>query len=209
MLIDRALKENPMRARVYGLLAAVVALAVLAMPMKALAHDHQGWHHDHGNHRGWYKHQGGYGGYGYGEHPGHWHHHDHDWYEHRGYGGYGYGYGYGGYPGNMVCDYDGDDCRPVPFMSAPWSPGYYGPGSYYGSGYYGSGYTPNTGKLIQLQQTMSQRLNANQALYQAAMGQGNYALANKAAARMQNQSATLSAANAMLNGAAPAYAAYN
>ena len=98
-----------MKALVYGFLALVVTLVVLAMPMKALARDHDGWHHDHGNHFGWYKHHGGYGD-GYGWHPGHWRHHDHDWYEHR---------GYGGYPGNTVCDYDGDDCRTVPW-SYPW-----------------------------------------------------------------------------------------
>jgi hypothetical protein len=224
-----------MKATVYGLLAALVALMVLAMPMKALAHEHHGWHHDNGNHWGWYKHRGGDGGYGYGGNPGYWHHHDHEWYEHHGYGGYGYGYngypgsyGYGGYPGNnaygaypgnnaygaypdnTVCDEDGDDCQPVPPMSLPWPSGYPGPGSYYGSGYNGSSYAPNAGKLMQLQQTMSQRLYANQALYQAAMAQGNYPLANKAATRMQNQSATISAANAMLGGAAaPGYPAYN
>jgi hypothetical protein len=109
----KGLKENPMKAMIYGLLALVVALVVLAMPMKAMARDHDGWHHDHGNHWGWYKHHGGYGYRGYG-----YHHHDHDWYEHHGYGGYAYGYG--GYPENMVCDYDGDDCRPVPLMTVPW-----------------------------------------------------------------------------------------
>ena len=60
---------------------------------------------------------------------------------------------------------------------------------------------------------MGQRLSANQALYQAAMSQGNYGLANKLASRMQVESNTISAANARLNGAAsyvyqPGYSAY-
>jgi len=224
MLIEGHKEKFAMKATVYGLLAAVIALVLLAMPMKALAHEHHGWGHDNGNHWGWYKHQGG-GGYGAG--PGFWHHHDHDWdhhdhdwYEHHGYGGYGYGYnsypgnyGYGGYPGSYS------------YPAAYSSPGYgYGgyPGSYGslplgglpctpGQGsYYGSGYAPNAGKLMQLQQTMTGRLYNNQALYQAAMAQGNYGLANKAAARMQNQSATISAANAMLaGGGSPIYSGYN
>lgn len=203
MLRDQARKENSTMKAFQGLLAVVIALVVLAMPMEALAHDHDGWHHDHGNHRGWYKHHRDYdgGGYGYGGYPGNWHHHDDDddWYEHHGYGGYGYGgypgYGYGGYPGYGYG-------YPAPPISVPFS-----------SGYYGSSYTPNMGKMMQLQQTMSQRLNANQALYQAAVAQGNYPLANKVAARMQNQSATLNAANSMLSGAAvpgmSGYPAYN
>lgn len=105
-----------MKAIVYGFLALVFALVLLATPIRAMAHDHDGWRHDHGNHWGWYKH---HGGYGYGWHPGHLHHHDYDWwYAHHPYGSYAYGYG--GYPGNMVCDYDGDDCRPVPLMTVPW-----------------------------------------------------------------------------------------
>ncbi len=184
---------------VHGLLAVVVALVVMAMPMQALAHD--GWGHDHGHHWGWYKHHGGYGdqyGGGYGGYPGDWKHHEHEWYEHHGYAGAGYS----GYPGNLACDEDGDDCRPLPVppISVPYS-SYYGSVPGYAPGYYGSGYAPNMGKLMQLQQTMSQRLNANQALYQAAVAQGNYPLANKVAARMQNQSTTLNAANSMLGGA--------
>jgi hypothetical protein len=212
-----------MKATIYGFLAVVVALLMLALPMKALARDHGGWHHDHGNHNGWYKHHGSWGGHGY--YRGYWHHHDHDWYEHHGYGGYGYGYGgypgyggygyggypgyggYGGYPGNLICDEDGDDCRTAPLFSVPWQSGYYGPGAYYGQSYYGA---PNAGKLMQLRQTMAQRLNANQALYQAAIAQGNYPLANKAATRVQYQSATINAANSMLSGVPVAgYPAYN
>lgn len=194
---------------VQGLFAAMVALLVVAIPIQALAHDHDGW--NHGHHWGWYKHhgyEGQYGGdYGY---PGDWRHRDHEWYEHHGYAGAGYG----GYPGNLACDEDGDDCGPLPVppIAAPYS-GYYGSVPNYGPGYYGSGYAPNMGKMMQLQQTMSQRLNANQALYQAAVAQGNYPLANRVAGRMQNQSATLNAANSMLNGGGvpgmPAYPGYN
>lgn len=211
----------------YAFLAAMAALVVLALPVSALAHDHDGWHHDHGRHNGWYKHQGWDGG----GNPGYWHHREHEWREHEWrehhpYGGYGYGYG-GGYPGNMVCDDDGDDCRPAPPIAVPGYSGY-DPGSYYGSGYfgssyapvpygsglapgaYGSGFAPNTNKLMQLRQTMTQRLSTSQALYQAAMARGNYALANKMAARMKNQSATINGANAMLGGggAAPGYSTY-
>lgn len=186
-----------MKAKACGFLA-VVALIMLAIPMKALAHDHDdnhGWHHDHGHHYGWYRHHGGYSdggyGYGYGGYPGYGRHDDDD--DEHG------GYGYGGYPGNMECDDDGDGCRAVPPVAVPWGTGGYWPMTY-------SRPAANAGKLIQLRQTISQRLNANQALYQAAMAQGNYPLAGKVAARMQNESATVNAANSMLNGAAaPAY----
>ncbi len=181
-----------MKATTYGFLAAVVALVLFATPLKVLAHDFGGWHHDHGHHWGWYKHHGGEGWGGYG--PGYgWHHHDcddDDWGEHGGYGGYGpyggYGAGYGGYgPGYGV----------TPPISIPWNAGGY-------QGYYGSGYAPN-GKLMRMQQ----RYNANQALYQAAMAQGNYPLANKAAAHMQKQSMRLNAANSMLGGMGIPYGA--
>ena len=73
--------------------SAIVSVAMLAIPGRALAHDHDGdgdgwghkqWHHDNGQHRGWYKHQGG----------------DRDEdeeeeHEHRGYYQQPYGYGYG------------------------------------------------------------------------------------------------------------------
>jgi hypothetical protein len=188
-----------MKATVYAALAAVVALVLAATPVKALAHD--GWHHDHGRHLGWYKHGGGYDSGGY---PGYWRHHHHDddddggWHEHHGWGGDGgygdggAGYGYSGYPGG------------VPGYGA-----YYGQGYAGGQGYYGSGFAPNAGKLMQLQQTMSQRLNASRALYQAAVAQGNYKLANKLAGQMQKQSMTLNAANSMLGGAgAPGFPPY-
>ncbi|MGO9055856.1 MAG: hypothetical protein ACLQU2_00485 [Candidatus Binataceae bacterium] len=99
-----------MKAAAYGLLTLVVALIMLAMPMKALAHDH-GWHR-HGHHYGWYKHHGWYDRY-----PGYWRYGDDDW---RG------GYAYRGYPypGNMVCDHDGDRCWPAPSVS-PWGYGYW------------------------------------------------------------------------------------
>ncbi|SRR5579875_667103 len=186
---------------VHGVLAAAVAMLVLAMPIVAFAHD--GWHHDHGNHWGWYKHHGGYGyggydGYGGGGYPGYWDHHRHEWWEHH------RGYGYGGYPGGMMCDEDGDDCRPAAPLSVPYGGmGYLGSMPYNGSGLYTPGYTRNMGKMMQLQQTLNQQLNANQALYQAAVAQGNYRLANKLATRMQYQAQTLNAANSFLGGAAP------
>ncbi len=148
-----------------GFLAAAVALLVLAMPIRALAHDR--WYHDHGHHWGWYKHHGryGYGGYGYPEYsgytyPGYWGHHEHEWWELHRYGGAGSGYGgYGGYSVN----------RPI---SAPFGgPGYFGSVPYNGLGSFGSAYAPNMGKMMQLQQTLNQRLNASQALYQAAVAQ--------------------------------------
>ncbi len=187
-----------MKTGIQGLAtAAVLALAVAATPIKALAHDHHGWHHDHGRHLGWYKHHHGWGYDGY---PGQWHHHHHDWddddaYGDQGYGGYyggyGYGNGYGGYP---------------PIASTPL--GSYLSGPVYGSGYYGSGYAPNAGnmgKWMRKQQLASQRLSANQALYQAAMAQGNYALARKAAAHIQKQSNILNGANSILGGGYSTY----
>jgi hypothetical protein len=90
-------------------------------------------------------------------------------------------------------------------------PAGYATGPAYGYGYNGSvynGIAPNMGKLMRRQQTASQRLSANQALYQAAMAQGNYALANKAAAHIQKQSAILNATNSTMGGVAayPGYA---
>jgi len=98
---------------------------MLAMPVKAMAHDwdHGGWgheHHDNGNHNGWYKHDGGNGGWGH-------HHGDHDGDENQ-YQGQGYyppptSYGYG-------------------YRQAPYYNNYgkgYGYGSGYGNGY-GYGY---------------------------------------------------------------------
>ncbi len=178
-----------MKAKAYGILAVVVCLILLAMPMRALAHDHDGdgWgHHEHGHHYGWYKHHGGDRGWYDGR--GWRHHHDHD--GDRWYGGYGdrrwggyqnQGY-YGVYPGGVV-----------PPIAEPWSSAY----PYAGS------YAAGNPSLMLLRQTMSQRYNANQALYQAAMAQGNYSLANKAQARMMQESATINQADAMMNGAAP------
>ncbi|GEM_PF-6549248 len=191
-----------MKTRIHGLLAAVAfASAILVMPLKARAHDFGGWHHDHGNHWGWYKHHGygcgvGYAnpGYGYGGYPG-WHHH-HDWDDDdQGYGGFGYGgpgygypnayYGYGGYP------YSGTP------MIAPPTLGVYQPN------YAPMGNLGNMGRLMRRQQLASQRLSANQALYQAAVSQGNYRLANKAAAHIQKQANILNGTNAILGGAGP------
>ena len=186
-----------MKAKAYGILAAMVGLILLAMPVRALAHDHGGYnwgHHDNGHHYGWYKHHGGDRGWYEGRG---WHrHHDDDgdgWYGRYGdrrWDGYP-NQGYGGvYPGSVV-----------PPVAVPLS------GAYPYAGTYAAG---NPSRLMQLRQTMSQRYNANQALYQAAMAQGNYSLANKAQARMQLQSATINQADAMLNGAAaPVYPGYN
>lgn len=185
-----------MKAKPYGILAVAVCLMALAMPMRALAHDHDGDgrdHHDNGRHRGWYKHHDADRGW----HEGRgWHHHrDHDgdgryrrygdprWdaYQNQGYGDV--------YPGGVV-----------PPIAVPWSSAYP----------YTGNYAAGNSSLTLLRQTMSQRYNANQALYQAAMAQGNYSLANKARARMQLQSATINQADAMLNGAAaPVYPGYN
>ena len=104
-----------MKAMLYIFWAAVIALIVVATPMKVLAHDHGDWHHDHGHHWGSYRHGHGYG-YNDGWYPHHWHHHYHGWYGPYPYGGYAYGYSY---PGHVVCDYDGDDCRAVPW-GYPW-----------------------------------------------------------------------------------------
>ncbi|HKD66648.1 MAG TPA: hypothetical protein VKB84_07380 [Candidatus Binataceae bacterium] len=169
-----------MKAKVYGLLASVVGLVMLAMPMTALAHDHDGWHHDHGHHYGWYKH----------------HHDDGWWYKHHRYNPYGYGYGYGAYPPVVT----GPPITEVPPIATvpPWQSGYYNYNPYYPMSYNNA---RNAAKLSQLQQTMAQRANANGALYQAALAQGNYPLANKAATRMQYATATANAANSMLTGA--------
>jgi hypothetical protein len=149
-----------MKAIVCGLFTAVVALVVMATPMKALAHDWE-WHHHH--HWGWYKHHGAYE--------------------------------YGGYP---VAAY------PVPSVSVPYPSAYPVPGSYAYAPSYGSAYVPNAAKLMQLQQTMTQRLANNQMLYNSAIAQGNYPLANKVANRMQGQAMTANAASSMLSGAVPA-----
>src|SRR5262245_6331267 len=95
------------------ILAVVVGLITLAMPITALAHDHDGKHwgrHDNGHHNGWYKH--------------HRSERDHEWryphdYRYEGY----YGPYRGGNPG-VVCDWDGDDCRPVPPIAVPWYSSY-------------------------------------------------------------------------------------
>jgi hypothetical protein len=194
-----------MKTRIHGfLVAVVVASAILIMPLTARAHDWGRWHHDNGNHLGWYKHHGGYGngaygapGYAYGGNPGGWrgHHHHHDWDDDdRGYGGPangGYSNAYGGYGGY---GYSGS-----PMIAAP-TLGTYQPN--YGA-YAPTGNLGNMGKLMRRQQLATQRLSANQALYQAAMSQGNYALANKAAAHIQKQSGILNGANSMLGGVTP------
>jgi hypothetical protein len=195
--------EAAMKTRIQGLMAvAVLALAVVAMPIKALAHD--GWHHDHGRHLGWYKHHGGdaWGREG-------WHHHqdwdDDDGYEDQGYGGPGYGYGGLSYGGQPYGGYYGGYGYGSPPPAALPLGGSYLSGPVYGSG--GYGYAPNAGKWMLRQQKASQRLSANQALYQAAMAQGNYALARKAAAHIQKQSNILNGANSLLGGA-PGYSTY-
>jgi hypothetical protein len=182
-----------MKMKGFGLLGMVVGLMMLALPVQALAHGHDGdgrGHHDRGHHYGWYKHHGHDGDWN-GRRGGWDRHHDRDDYD-RGdyYGSNGgrwntYGRGYQG---------------PVPPIPVPLS------GAYPHQGSYGS---VNAPKLMQLRQTMTQRLNANQALYQAAMSRGNYQLANTARTRMQNQQATVNQIDSELNGAAaPAYGGY-
>jgi len=136
-------------------------------------------------------------------HGHHWHHHG--WYKHNPYAAGGYA----GYPVNTYAGYPLTMPMTMPTVSMPMTVPM--------AGYYGSGYTANAGKLMQLEQTMNQRLGANQAIYQAAVAQGNYPLANKVANRMQYQAATVNTANSMLSGsgmpmmpgytaASPAYA---
>jgi len=120
-----------MKAKASGLLAVIAGLIMLAMPINALARD-GGWrgHHDRGNHYGWFKHHDRDGGWYGGDR---WRHHHHD-YDNNWYGPYGYGRWdgywyrhhrypavYRGYPGGLVCDYDGDDCRPAAPFAVPFS----------------------------------------------------------------------------------------
>jgi hypothetical protein len=151
-----------MKSMIYGFLAAVATLMVMATPIKAMAHDWD-WHH----------------------------HHDWKWYKHH------HIVEYGGYP---VAAYP---VTPMPAVNVPYESAY----PVYSTAvpsYYGSGYVPNPAKLMQLQQTMTQRLANNQMLYDAAVAQGNYPLANKVANRMQGQAMTANAASSILNGTAPA-----
>jgi hypothetical protein len=94
------------------ILGVVVGLIMLALPMTALAHDHDGrhWgHHDNGPHYGWYKHHG-------------WER-EHCWPRyHSYYGGYDWRYREGN-PA-VVCNYNGYDCRPVPPIAVPWYSSY-------------------------------------------------------------------------------------
>ncbi len=111
------------KAIIAGIFSAIVGVGVLAMPVRAMAHDWNhggGWgrgHHDNGRHNGWYNHGGGNNGWynrgGDGDEEG---------YQGRGYyaqPNYGYGYGQGE-------DEDDDG-------------GGYGYGNGYGGGY-GGGY---------------------------------------------------------------------
>ena len=163
------------KAILAGLFSLVVGAGMLAMPVQALAHDHdgdRGWgqgHRDNGNHFGWFKHgdrdddAGRYQQRGYYQgNPGYSYNHEPDA-DDYGYGG-GYPNGaYGnrfGYPSNgqgmvnrnhpgllWTCDSQGHHCH--------WAtrPGYgqtgLNPfGGYYGnSGYspYGNGYYGNNG----------------------------------------------------------------
>ncbi len=135
----KCVKEAPAMTTRKNILAAMVGLAMLAMPVRALAggHHHRDWDdnprpqawHDQGWHNGWFKNHGdrddyrpGWTGRNYYQPPV-WHrepdrddhyyqpmrHHEPD-------------------ADDFSCDADGDDCRPV-------GPGYYG-GSY-GAPYYG------------------------------------------------------------------------
>jgi hypothetical protein len=206
-----------MKMRIQGLVAvAVIVFTVALAPLSAIAGDHGGWwYHDHGNHWGWYNHHGGYGGYGapgyaYGGYPGGWHcHHHHDWDDDDGeYGGPAYGQAYSGPAYGGYAPYGGYGYSGYPLMAPSalsYPPAYSGYGSYAPMGNLG-----NMGRMMRRQQLASQRLTANQNLYQAAMAQGNYALANKAAAHIQKQSTILNAANAMFGAgaAAPAYPGY-
>ncbi len=84
------------KAIIAWVFSAVVGVGMLASPRRALAHDHDGdgngggghhqqWHHDNGQHRGWFNHQNNDGDENRG-------------YNQRYYGnryGYGNGYGYG------------------------------------------------------------------------------------------------------------------
>jgi hypothetical protein len=108
------------------ILSALAGLAMLTLPTAALAgHHHDGddsrpyaWH-DHGWHRGWDRHHDDW-------RRDEWRHFDHPAENH-----------------NLVCDADGDDCRPAY--------GYEGYGwrhpanPYYGTGYYGAPITPYAG----------------------------------------------------------------
>jgi hypothetical protein len=106
-----------------GIFSAIVGIGMLAMPVKAMAHDWDhdgdGWRHEHrdnGQHSGWYNHGGGNNSRfnhrgdekeeheerGYYQQPyhygyGHNHEPDADDYGHR---GYGYGYGRQSLPSN-------------------------------------------------------------------------------------------------------------
>jgi hypothetical protein len=123
-----------------NILAAMVGLAMLAMPVRALAGDHhhrdwddnprpQAWH-DQGNHNGWFKNHGdrddyrpGWNGRNYYQPPV-WHHEpDRDDYRY-----YQPVRHHEPDADDYSCDADGDDCRPV-------GSGNYG-GSY-GAPYYG------------------------------------------------------------------------
>lgn len=156
------------KALIAGIFSMFVGIGMLAMPVRAMAHDWDhggdGWrhgHHDNGRHLGWYKHVDddddyGYRGrgyyppaYGYHQEP------DEDDY------GYGNGYGYGapnGYwtgrrwlPANgngmvsarnpravWTCDSGGHHCHWQRRFGAGF-PTAVNPG-YYGNGNYGNGY---------------------------------------------------------------------
>lgn len=94
--------------------SAIVALTMMALPLSALAgHDHDSddnprpnaWH-DHGWHKGWYKHHEDRDDNDQEEHGDEHHHHHPPVYEYHGESG---AHGY-----HRVCDNDGDDCRMVP-----------------------------------------------------------------------------------------------
>jgi len=131
-----------------GVLAAMVGLALLAMPVRALAGDHhhrdwddnprpQAWH-DQGRHNGWFKNHGdrddyrpGWTGRNYYQPPV-WHH-EPDGDDYRYYQPVRH---HEPDADDFSCDEDGDDCRPV------------GPG--YDGGRYGTPYYGGSGRLDQL-----------------------------------------------------------
>lgn len=154
------------KAIMVGLFSAIVGVGMLAMPVRAMAHDwdHDGdggrhGHHDNGNHNGWYNHGGNdeeeeeeHENRGYYQQPSYNYGYQQPWNDEEEDENEGYGYSYGNryrYPTNgqgMIsrrnpglvwsCDSQGHHCH----WARRSGYGAYNP---YGNGYYGnSGYSP-------------------------------------------------------------------